>query len=111
MCSLMPAAVLTWRRLLSPLMVSGGGAHCVAGSVLDQLAASSGAGSARNDRIRRVDWRTGYDRSAGNADQRRHGTALDSTSPGQTRAVVTRDIHGFDGTRVLILADTPQRHL
>ncbi|MDP9421347.1 MAG: conjugal transfer protein TrbI [Pseudomonadota bacterium] len=29
-------------------------------------------------------------------------TALDSSSPGQTRAVVTRDIHGFDGTRVLI---------
>lgn len=29
-------------------------------------------------------------------------TALDSTSPGQTRAVVTRHIHGFDGTRVLI---------
>lgn len=29
-------------------------------------------------------------------------TALDSTRPGQTRAVVTRDIFGFDGTRLLI---------
>jgi type IV secretion system protein VirB10 len=29
-------------------------------------------------------------------------TALDSTRPGQTRAIVTRDIYGFDGTRLLI---------
>jgi type IV secretion system protein VirB10 len=29
-------------------------------------------------------------------------TALDSTRPGQTRALVTRDVFGFDGTRLLI---------
>jgi len=29
-------------------------------------------------------------------------TALDSTRPGQTRALVTRDIYGFDGTKLLI---------
>jgi type IV secretion system protein VirB10 len=29
-------------------------------------------------------------------------TALDSTSPGQTRAIVTRDVFGFDGKRLLI---------
>jgi type IV secretion system protein VirB10 len=29
-------------------------------------------------------------------------TALDSTRPGQTRAVVTRDVYGFDGKRLLI---------
>lgn len=29
-------------------------------------------------------------------------TALDSTRPGQTRAVVTRDVYGFDGERLLI---------
>jgi type IV secretion system protein VirB10 len=29
-------------------------------------------------------------------------TALDSTRPGQTRAIVTRDVFGFDGTRLLI---------
>lgn len=29
-------------------------------------------------------------------------TALDSTRPGQTRALVSRDVRGFDGTRVLI---------
>lgn len=29
-------------------------------------------------------------------------TALDSTRPGQTRALVTRDVYGFDGTRLLI---------
>jgi type IV secretion system protein VirB10 len=29
-------------------------------------------------------------------------TALDSTRPGQTRAVVTRDVYGFDGSRLLI---------
>lgn len=29
-------------------------------------------------------------------------TALDSTRPGAVRALVQRDIHGFDGTRVLI---------
>ena len=29
-------------------------------------------------------------------------TALDSTSPGQTRALVTRDVYGFDGKRLLI---------
>jgi type IV secretion system protein VirB10 len=29
-------------------------------------------------------------------------TAIDSTNPGQTRAVVTRDVYGFDGTRILV---------
>lgn len=29
-------------------------------------------------------------------------TALDSTRAGQARALVTRDIHGFDGTKILI---------
>lgn len=29
-------------------------------------------------------------------------TALDSTRPGQARALVTRDVRGFDGTRILI---------
>jgi type IV secretion system protein VirB10 len=29
-------------------------------------------------------------------------TALDSTSPGLARAIVSRDVYGFDGTRVLI---------
>lgn len=29
-------------------------------------------------------------------------TALDSTRPGQTRAIVTRDVFGFDGKRLLI---------
>ena len=29
-------------------------------------------------------------------------TALDSTGPGQVRAMVTRDVFGFDGTRLLI---------
>ena len=29
-------------------------------------------------------------------------TALDSTRSGQARAVVTRDVHGFDGTHILI---------
>ena len=29
-------------------------------------------------------------------------TALDSTRPGQARALVTRDVYGFDGTRLLI---------
>lgn len=29
-------------------------------------------------------------------------TAIDSTSPGQTRAIVTRNVYGFDGTRILI---------
>lgn len=29
-------------------------------------------------------------------------TALDSTQPGQSRALVTRDVFGFDGTRLLI---------
>jgi type IV secretion system protein VirB10 len=29
-------------------------------------------------------------------------TALDSTRPGQTRALVTRDVYGFDGARLLI---------
>lgn len=33
-------------------------------------------------------------------------TALDSTRPGQTRAVVTRDVYGFDGTRLLISRGT-----
>lgn len=33
-------------------------------------------------------------------------TALDSTRPGQTRAVVTRDVFGFDGTRLLISRGT-----
>lgn len=29
-------------------------------------------------------------------------TALDSSRPGQTRAVVTRDVYGFDGARILV---------
>lgn len=29
-------------------------------------------------------------------------TALDSTRPGQARAVVTRDVYGFDGSRLLV---------
>ena len=29
-------------------------------------------------------------------------TALDSSSPGQTKAIVTRDIHAFDGKKILI---------
>jgi type IV secretion system protein VirB10 len=33
-------------------------------------------------------------------------TALDSTRPGAVRALVQRDIHGFDGTRVLIQRGT-----
>lgn len=33
-------------------------------------------------------------------------TALDSTRPGQARAVVTRDVYGFDGTRLLISRGT-----
>jgi type IV secretion system protein VirB10 len=87
-----------------PLMVSGDEVPAASpGQSPDQPAAASGAGSARSDRIQagRLEnpATTVIQGTLINAVME---TALDSTSPGQTRAVVTRDIHGFDGTRVLI---------
>lgn len=88
----------------APLLVSGqGGSVPSQGATFDAPAAQSSAGAARSDRIMagRLE-NPATTVVQGTLINAVLETALDSTSPGQTRAIVTRNIYGFDGSRILI---------